>query len=156
MLNFAALGVSILALSLGLWRELSRRPLVGLAFLFISGVATLMLAFKTDPSSSRITSWHGAIHVGAFVALLLSVLVAMFVFAARIGRNQEWRSCGRYSLLAVVLSMAFVLLLIVVPPIGGLFGSLSVLTILGWLELPAVQLRAADRTVTPGFQAYGR
>jgi hypothetical protein len=143
VLNFTALGLSVIALALGLWRELSRRPVVGLALLFVSGVATLMLGFKTDPSTSRITSWHGAIHAGAFVALLVSVLITMFIFAARLRLNRRWDSTARYSLIAGVLSIAFVLASILVPAVGGLFGSLALLTILAWLELLSVRLNAA-------------
>jgi hypothetical protein len=140
VLNFACLGLSIIALALCIWRELRPRPTVGVAFLFLAGLATALLAFKTDPSSSKITSWHGAIHVISFVTLLLAILIAMFVLAARIGRDRRWRGSGRYSLVAGLLVLAFVLLSMLLTPAGNLLGSLSLLTILAWLELLATRL----------------
>ena len=140
VVNFAFLGLSVVALALGMWRELKPRPTLGLAFLMVTGLATLLLAFKTDPSSSRITTWHGAIHAIAFLALLLSAVIAMFALAARIGRDRRWRPIGRYSLIAGILVIALVVLSALVGAVGALLGSLALLTLLAWIELLAARL----------------
>ena len=70
VLNFVLFGVMLMVFAAGLRRGVAaegRASWAGPACLVVAGVASVLLAFKTDPSMSAKThTWHGLIHLGAF------------------------------------------------------------------------------------------
>ncbi len=75
VVNFIALGLLLLAFASGVSSlAASGRARAGAALLGAAGIAAEMLAFKGDPPDADGT-WHGAIHVVAFFAFVVTVLV---------------------------------------------------------------------------------
>ena len=143
--NFALTGLLVLVwgrgmagtLRVGFSRHVTRFGLV------VMGVALMTSAFATDffpPGTSDQTpvSWHGWIHDGSFVVLmLLGVLPATIGFAINARRNPVLR---RWSLPTLVVPLTLV---------GSLFGLLPdpfgfyvlIVVLLGWIGLTGARLR---------------
>src|SRR5438445_12106550 len=82
--NFIQLGLGIIALAAGLWMTVRPRPRVGLAFVFLLGIAIVLSIFTTDVTSGKPTTWHCTIHVLAFILMLLSTMFGSLVYAIQI------------------------------------------------------------------------
>ena len=147
ILNFLQAGVSVLALCLGLWRTIAPRPTAALWLLAVVSVAILLSAFPTDGTASAVTTWHGAIHAGAFLVFYLGSVAAGFLMWRGLRRNAGWALQGRVSLAAVILVIALTALSSIAS-IGGLATSLLIVTILGWIELLALHLLSNARNNT--------
>jgi hypothetical protein len=82
VLNFAFFGFTLIFFALGLHREVASRGRLswaGPALLVMSGVALILAAFKTDPHLMEgPQTWHGAVHLLAFILLVLSFLLSLF------------------------------------------------------------------------------
>jgi hypothetical protein len=82
VLNFAFFGLTLIFFALGLHREVASRGRLswaGPALLAVSGVALILAAFKTDPHlMGGPQTWHGAMHLLAFILLILSFLLSLF------------------------------------------------------------------------------
>jgi Protein of unknown function (DUF998) len=82
VLNFAFFGLTLIIFALGLNRGVAssgRLSWVGPAFLAIAGVALVLAAFKADLHIMQgLQTWHGAIHLLAFLLLVLSFLLSLF------------------------------------------------------------------------------
>ena len=141
ILNFLQAGISVLALCLGLWRTIAPRPTAALRLLAVVGVAILLSAFPTDGTANSVTTWHGAIHAGAFLVFYLGSVAAAFLMWRGVRRNPHWASQGRFSLAVVIVVIALTALSSIAS-VGGLASSLLILTILAWVELLALRLLA--------------
>lgn len=141
ILNFLQLAVAVLALAVGLWRVLRPRARVGIAAVAMLGVAFLLAAFPTD-GGMEVKSWHGAIHAGAFLLLVLSSFTGEIALGISLRRHEGWEPVGRASQGAAVLFIGFAIAASVIEPLGSLFSSLVVLTIFAWVELLALRLLA--------------
>jgi hypothetical protein len=146
ILNFLMLGITELALAIGLWRILRPRPRVGLAFLGLLGVASVLSAFPTD-GGMEIRTWHGAIHAASFVLMVISSLGAQIALAIAFWNRPGWSAMGRYSLVAVLLAIGLAVAASVVAPLGSLFSTLTILTIVVWVELLALRLFLESRPI---------
>src|SRR5207302_8609958 len=96
--NFIQLWLGIIALAAGVWMPVRPRPRVGLAFVFLAGIAIVLSMFTTDGTSGTPTTWHGTIHGLAFILMLFSTLIGSLVLAFELLNNMQWRPvCSRGS-----------------------------------------------------------
>ena len=147
--NFAFFGLTLIFFALGLHREvasLGRLPWAGPTFLVVSGVSLLLAAFKTDPYPIKgLQTWHGAIHLLAFVLLVLSFLLSLFFWWRRLGRDPRWRGYAVYTLITALL---YIVLLFTSIWQWGFY--LFLATVLLWVEVMAIHLRSqAETSSTP-------
>lgn len=140
VLNFVLFGILLMVFAAGLQRGVAadgRISWAGPAFLVVAGVALVLLGFKTDPSmSAKAHTWHGLIHIGAFLLLNLSLLAAQLFLWRRLEKDPAWRGYGWYSLVSAVLA----LVLFFVP--GQVAGYLFFAVWLAWVEVLAIRLRS--------------
>jgi hypothetical protein len=143
VLNFAFFGLTLIVFSLGLHRGVASRgrgSWAGPALLVVSGIALVLAAFKADPYfSERPQTWHGWIHVLAFILLVFSFLLALFFWWWRLRRDPRWRGYDLYTLITAIL---YVALLLVSAWQWGFYLFLAV--VLAWIEVMAIRLRATE------------
>ena len=140
VLNFVFFGVVLIVFAAGLQQGItasSRVSWVGPALLIVAGIALVFLAFKTDPHGSADTyTWHGYIHLLAFLMLGVSFLLSLLFLWRRMARDPLWRGYGPYSLVSAVVA----LLLFFVP--GQIAVYLFFAVLLAWVEVVAIHLRS--------------
>jgi uncharacterized protein DUF998 len=140
-LNFAFFGLTLIFFALGLHRSVApsgRLSWTGPAFLVVAGVALVLAAFKTDPRPiDGIQTWHGAIHLIAFLVLVLSFLLALLFWWRRLGRDPRWRGYAPYTLITALL---YLVLLFASAWQWGFY--LFLANVLIWTELMAFHLRS--------------
>jgi hypothetical protein len=145
VLNFAFFGLTLIVFALGLNRGVApsgRLPWAGPAFLMVAGVALVLAAFKADPHTMQGSqTWHGAIHLLAFLLLVLSFLLALFFWRRRLSRDPRWRGYATYTLITALLYIA---LLFTSIWQWGFY--LFLANVLLWVELMALQLRRTAET----------
>jgi uncharacterized protein DUF998 len=141
VLNFAFLGLTLIFFALGLHREVASRGRLswaGPALLVVSGSALILAAFKTDPHLMQgPQTWHGAIHLLAFILLVLSFLLSLFFWWRRLGRDLEWRG---YALYTLITAIVYIVLLFSSTWQRGFYLFLGV--VLAWVEVMAIHLRS--------------
>jgi hypothetical protein len=135
VLNFAFFGPTLIFFALGLRREVTSRGRLswaGPAFLGVSGVALVLAAFKTDPHLMEDPqTWHGTIHLPAFVLLVLSFLLSLFFWWRRLGRDPAWRG---YALYTLITAIVYTVLLFASTPGNGVSTSSSESSWHGWKQ----------------------
>jgi uncharacterized protein DUF998 len=148
-LNFIQVGLSVIAIALGVWRSVRPRPRVGAGFLFLAGVAILLSMFTTDGTTNQPTTWHGWIHSSAFILLLFSTLLGTLTMAFQLRNTPGWRGVALASAAVPVVIIGTLFLGGAVKQAGGLIGLLSLLAIFAWFELLGLRLLtlSADRLV---------
>jgi hypothetical protein len=132
---FIGSGIAMIVFAAGLQRGLARpEQRGGPTLLTLAGVALVLLAFKTDPTLSRLPpTWHGRIHDAAFVLLGASLLPAMLLLARRFRHDPAWRGHATYTLATLLLAApAFVL--------KGLAFYVFLVAMLLWIALTAARL----------------
>ena len=141
VLNFVLFGVMLMVFAAGLQRGVAlsgRVSWAGPACLVAAGVALALLGFKTDPHmSTRSHTWHGLIHLGAFLLLGLSMFAALLFLWRRLEKDPTWRGYGWYSL----VSAALALVLFLVP--SQVAGYLFFAVLVAWVEVVAIRLRSS-------------
>ena len=145
VLNFAFFGLTLMVFALGLNRGVApsgRLSWAGPAFLMVAGVALVLAAFKADPHTMQGSqTWHGAIHLLAFLLLVLSFLLALFFWRRRLSRDPRWRGYATYTLITALLYIALLL-----ASIWQWGFYLFLANVLLWVELMALQLRRTAET----------
>jgi Protein of unknown function (DUF998) len=140
VLNFVLFGIMLMVFAAGLHRGVApsgRVSQAGPAFLVVAGVALVLLGFKTDPHmGTRAHTWHGMIHIGAFLLLGLSFLLALLLMWRSLEKDPAWRGYGWYSLVSAVLA----LILFFVPGQVAVYFFFAVLLV--WVEVVAIHLRS--------------
>lgn len=140
ILNFVLFGSMLVVFAAGLHRGVAqsgRVSWIGPALLIVAGVALIVLAFKADPHmSARAHTWHGLIHLAAFLLMGLSFLFSLLFLWRRMVRDPPWRGYGWYSLVSAGLAV----LLFFVP--GQLAVYLFFAVLLVWVEVVAIHLRS--------------
>ena len=149
VLNFAFFGLTLIFFALGLHREVASRgglSWAGPTFLVVSGISLVLAAFKTDPHPMQgPQTWHGAIHLLAFILLVLSFLLSLFFWWRRLGRDPRWRGYARYTLITAIV---YIVLLFASTWQWGFYLFLGV--VLAWIEVMAIHLRSqAEIPSTP-------
>ena len=108
-IGFAALGISILALALALYRLLERRLKVGPALLVGLAGGAFCAAFRTDYGSAGgggPETWNGAVHALGYTILIFVLIPTMLVFGVRLRRFEPWRNAAWLSLAAAAIAVA--------------------------------------------------
>lgn len=145
VLNFAFFGLTMIFFALGLHRGVASSGSLSWAapaLLVVAGVALVLAAFKTDPPVMQgPQTWHGAIHLVAFLLLVVSFLLSLFFWWRRLGRDPRWRSYARYTLITAFL---FIVLLFASIWQWGFY--LFLANVLIWVELMALHLRSTTET----------
>jgi hypothetical protein len=140
VLNFAILGLALLAVPAGLWRALDPPPLAAAALLVVAGLAGLALMAPTDGSLSSVRTWHGAIHVAGFFTLLVSLVLTAVALGFAVADLPSWRWLSLPSIAAAVAIVLLTGASFVAPTVGGLASILSLVAMLAWLGLVAFAL----------------
>lgn len=107
ILNFGQVGLSLMALAIGLWKSVVPRPRVGVTFVFLAGVSLLAAMFKTDPTSGQPLTWHGWIHALAFVFYVVTSVGGAVALAVEMRKNDRWRWVGFSGSGLLVLAILF-------------------------------------------------
>jgi Protein of unknown function (DUF998) len=145
VLNFAFFGLTLILFAIGLHRCVAssgRLSWVAPTLLVVAGVALVLAAFKTDPHLLQgPQTWHGAIHLLAFLLLVLSFLLALFFWWRRLSRDPRWRRYAPYTLITAIL---YIVLLFASTWQWGFY--LFLANVLIWIELMALQLRRTAET----------
>ena len=140
VLNFVFFGLMLILFAGGLQQGVAaggRFSWVGPGLLVLAGIALVFLAFKTDPHGSAETyTWHGYIHLMAFLMLGVSFLLSLLFLWRRMVKDPLWRGYGPYSLVSAVVA----LLLFFVP--GQIAVYLFFAVLLVWVEVVAIHLRS--------------
>ena len=139
-LNFIQVGLSVIAIAIGLWRTVQPRPRVGIAFVVIAGVALLLSMFTTDGTTNTPTTWHGYIHGIAFLLLVFSTLLGAIALAIQLRNNAQWRGVALAAIGVPIVIVATLFLGGAVKQAGGIIGIISLLVVFGWYELLGVGL----------------
>ena len=140
ILNFAILGISLLAVAAGLWGAVEPRPTLAILLLAAAGIAGFALMAPTDGSVTTMRTTSGAVHVVAFIALLVCTVLAALLFGLAVGSDPAWAPIAGVSIGAAVLVVVLTIVSFVVEPIGGMASVLSILVMLGWVEIVAIRL----------------
>jgi hypothetical protein len=139
MLNFAFFGITLIFFAIGLYRGVAssgRLSWAGPVLLVVAGVALVLAAFKTAPHVMQgPQTWHGAIHLLAFLLLVLSFLLALFFWWRRLSVDPRWRGYAPYTLITAIL---YIVLLFASTWQWGFYLFLG--NVLIWIELIALQL----------------
>jgi len=146
--NFAFFGLTLIFFALDLHRGVASRGRLswaGPALLVVSGVALVLAAFKTDAHlMDGPRTWHGAIHLLAFILLVLSFLLALFFWWRRLRRDPRWRG---YALYTLITAIVYIVLLFASTWQWGFYLFLGV--VLAWVEVMAIHLRSQAETHQP-------
>ena len=134
--TFVISGVMLMAFAWGL-RETFPAPSAGRAasaLLVAAGLAMTLLAFSTDPTDSAApATLHGRIHDTAFVALGVSMLASLAVFAA-VFLRRKWR-------VNAVLSLVTCALIFPSFTVKGTVFYFFLAAALAWWEAAALRMR---------------
>ena len=145
VLNFAFFGLTLIIFALGLHRGVTssgRLSWAAPALLVVAGVALVLAAFKADLHIMQgPQTWHGAIHLLAFLLLVLSFLLSLFFWWRRLSRDPRWRDYALYTLITAIL---YIVLLFASTWQWGFY--LFLANVLTWIELMALQLRKTAET----------
>lgn len=92
--NFAITGLLVLGLVQGLSAHLHRwSGVVARVLLTLGGIAVSTSAFTTDRVPGPV-SWHGAIHAGSFLVVLLGTVFGMLFAGLALRHEPGWRRWG--------------------------------------------------------------
>ena len=108
--NFVLAGTLLAVFVRGFRRELpaSRSGRIAAVLLTTIAVGIAVSGFPTDRATAggdAPNTWHGYLHVIAFVVVALSSLLAPIVTAVALRRNPRWRGFSALSLAVVVLEL---------------------------------------------------
>jgi Protein of unknown function (DUF998) len=141
MANFGMLGLLIIGLAAGLYRNVQQRltDRIGPVLLGIAGLGEVLSVFPTDhgPANAPAT-WHGVVHNLGFALFFFSALLSFMFMTASFWRARRWRRPKWLALMAGVGVLGIVLLAVLVPVINQF--ALILLLLLG-VDLFGVQLR---------------
>jgi hypothetical protein len=133
--TFIVSGGLLALFALGLHQAIDRaEDRTGPVLLVVAGGATMLLAFRTDPSiGSTGRTVVGLIHDVAFGILGVSLLGALFTLARRFRQDPYWRGHALYTVVtALIVAPAFWF--------KGLMFYVFLMNILLWFELTAWRL----------------
>jgi hypothetical protein len=147
ILNFGQLGLSLIALTAGLWKSLVPRPRVGATFILLGGVAWLASMFKADPSPGTPVSWHGWLNALAFGLVIVAFVLGALTLAVEMRKDERWRWVGFSgpSLLALTILVGAANRLLPPLPFAGVH---PLLVVFAWYELLALRLLFLTRSET--------
>jgi Protein of unknown function (DUF998) len=143
VLNFVFFGLTLILFALGLDRGVAssgRLSWAAPALLVVSGVALVLATFKTDPHIMQgPQTWHGAIHLLAFLLLVLSFLLSLFFWWRRLSRDTRWHAYATYTLITALI---YLVLLLASSWQWAFY--LYLINVLAWVGAMALKLRTID------------
>lgn len=152
IINFALLGIAVLALAIGLYRAAAGNvwARIGVAFVVVLGLAFLASAFPMDPANAgqgavSPTTWHGTIHNIAFYVMVLTQIPAYLLVGVGLWRVARWRGPARYSVVAGILVLPLVIAFGALPPVFSWFYIWLLVVPFAWIEMMALRLLARSR-----------
>jgi hypothetical protein len=132
MANSALLGLLIIGLAAGFYREVRPRlqARIGPVLLGMAGVGAMLGVFPTDhgPPTAP-TTWHGVLHNVGFAVFFFSVLLSFAFLTASSWGDSRWRSPKSLAPMVGIAAIGIVVLAGLVPIIGQF--ALIVLLFLG-------------------------
>lgn len=148
MTGFVVFGLTMVATGLGLWRL----PLTGKAartgqvLLMIAGTSMVLTGlFQADPMEQESLTTSGTLHLITAMVLFPSVSAAFLLCARAFRRAKGWGDRSRFSLVAGLAAIAFLLTYSVAfelqPELIGLWQRLFAATIVTWFVVVASRLR---------------
>jgi hypothetical protein len=148
VLSFAFFGLTLILFALGLDRAvpgLGARHEVGIRFECREDQGDAGHHEQRPPGPRKPPPWrHGAIHLLAFLLLVLSFLLALFFWWRRLSRDPRWHAYAPYTLITAIL---YILLLFASVWQWGFY--LFLANVLIWIELMALHLRSVENTSSP-------
>jgi hypothetical protein len=148
MANSAVLGLLIIGLAAGFFREVRPRlwARIGPVLLGIAGVGAVLGAFPTDHGPPNApTTWHGVIHNVGFAVFFFSLLLSFVFLTASLWGDSRWRSPSRLAPILGIGAVGIFILAGLVPIIGQF--ALILLLFLG-ITVFGLRLRAT-RPIAP-------
>jgi hypothetical protein len=121
MANSAVLGLLIIGLATGFYREVRPRlrARIGPVLMGIAGVGAMLGAFPTDHGPPNApTTWHGAIHNLGFAVFFLSLLLSFVFLTGSFWGDSRWRSPGWLAPILGVGAVGIFIFAGLVPIIG--------------------------------------
>jgi hypothetical protein len=142
-LAFVVFGIGILVLSLGLGlagpKSISLK--IGLGFLTLCGVGTIVAGFFPADIPGATSTFTGQVHIIDAIVNFVSVTVASLVLSISFWRDEHWHAYGPKSLLLAGSSLlAFAYMWICPIAIFGLVNKLFVVALMSWLLATTVGL----------------
>jgi hypothetical protein len=134
-------GALMSVFALGLYSDLATRVgKIGSTLLGFAGIASMGLAFTTDPTlRSTPATWHGRLHDLSFVLIGLFLIPAMIVLGSAFKKQTQWRGLSTYTWVTAALVIPTFIL-------KGIAFYIFLLTMLAWSEVIAYQLwKTAER-----------
>lgn len=148
MTGFVLFGLAILASGLGLWMlPLSGKAArTGQVLLMIAGSSMVLTGlFRADPMEQESLTTSGTLHLITAMVLFPAVSAAFLFFARAFRRASSWGDLSRFSLVAGLAAIAFLLTYSVAfelqPDLVGLWQRLFAATIVTWFVVVASRLR---------------
>jgi hypothetical protein len=142
MANFAVLGLLIIGLAVGLYREARPRlrARIGPVLLASAGFGEILSLFPTDHGPQIApTTWHGLIHSIGFAIFFFSAVLSFVFLTASLWGDSRWRS-PRWLAPVVGIAAVGIFLLAGLAPVINQF-ALILLLLLG-ITLFGLRLRA--------------
>jgi hypothetical protein len=133
--TFLLSGAAVL-FAIGLYYAFPKK--IGPVLLGLAGLATMGLAFSTDPTHRATpATWHGRMHDLSFAALGLTLIPAMIFLGRTFRGDPKWRDLATSTRAAALLSIpAFAFK-------GPVFYA-WLLAVLAWFEVVAWRLKTAS------------
>jgi hypothetical protein len=134
--TFVLSGAATVLFAIGLHDAFPKK--IGPVLLGLAGLATMGLAFSTDPTHRTTpASWHGRMHDLSFAALGLTLIPAMIFLGRAFRGDPKWRDLATSTWAAALLSIpAFAFK----GPVFYVF----LLAVLAWFEVVAWRLKTAS------------
>lgn len=121
MANSAVLGLLIIGLAAGLYRQVRPRlrARIGPVLLAVAGFGEVLGLFPTDhgPPDAP-TTWHGLIHNLGFAIFFFSVVLSFVFLTASFWGDDRWRSPKWLAPVVGIAAVVVVLLAVLVPVIN--------------------------------------
>jgi hypothetical protein len=140
VLAFLLLGVSVLALAVGVFRLLDMRRRIGPSLLVLLGAGFAASAIRTDyetATGAGPDTWNGVAHAAALTVAFPAALAAMVALAVHFRRDARWRRLSTPSLVAALVALAS--LVASLAGAGSVFFAAFLAVVLFWLVLVSVR-----------------
>ena len=140
---FVALGLSLVALPLGLWQRVRATitSRLGLGLILVGGVSSFAAAaFPTDLRNAAIVTLSGQIHQVSASVGYACLITAMLLLSWHFRRDVPWRAFHLPSSGLSLVGLAALLAMAVTgnSDVAGLLQRIMALTLLTWVALIAV------------------
>jgi hypothetical protein len=134
-------GALMSVFAMGLYSSLETKVgKIGSTLLGFAGIASMGLAFTTDPTlRSTPATWHGRLHDLSFVLIGLLLIPSMIVLGSAFQKQIQWRGFSTYTWVTAALVIPTFIL-------KGIAFYIFLLTMLAWSEVTAYHLwKTAER-----------